>query len=651
MDSVPVEISPSISELFGDASPLSACLDGFAPRQGQAVMAEAIVQAIEDGANLVVEAGTGTGKTLAYLIPALLSGRRVILSTGTKTLQDQLFHRDLPMVTAALGRPAKIVQLKGRSNYLCLHRLRAAQEQPPAQREQALELKTLQSWSLATRTGDIVEVDGISEDSPVWPQVTSTQENCLGSQCELYDNCHVVIARQAAMAAGIVVVNHHLLLADLVLKEEGFGELLPGCEAVIIDEAHQFPDIAQGFFNVTLGSRRLFELAGDLRAEALSTMPGDPVPPRLADALLKAVRDARVALGSGDNNLLWDSIYPVFFRRLDECVEALDDIISWLQSVDESLTGLQRCRERACAAVDSIEQISGADETAGLRWVGLTRLGFTLNYTPMEVADSLRNLLEAQACSWVFTSATLTVAEDFSHFLMRMGLDEPRTLMIPSPFDFSSCGLLYLPQGLPEPSDRSYTARMLEELVPLVDASQGRAFILFTSHKALREAAELLRAREGFRYPLLVQGEAARSKLLDQFAELDNPVLLGTSSFWEGVDMRGDRLVLVAIDKLPFASPGDPMLKAKLEAITKRGGQAFNDYQLPQAVLGLKQGVGRLIRDHNDYGVVVICDPRMTSKGYGRRFLASLPPFPVTHNAGDAASFFNDHQEATDVAV
>jgi ATP-dependent DNA helicase DinG len=651
MDSVSVEISPSIGELFGDASPLSACLDGFAPRQGQAVMAEAIVQAIEDGANLVVEAGTGTGKTLAYLIPALLSGRRVILSTGTKTLQDQLFHRDLPMVTAALGRPAKTVQLKGRSNYLCLHRLRAAQEQPQANREQALELNTLQSWSLATRTGDIVEVDGISEDAAVWPQVTSTQENCLGSKCELYDNCHVVIARQAALAADIVVVNHHLLLADLVLKNEGFGELLPGCEAVIIDEAHQFPDIAQGFFNVSLGSRRLFELAGDLRSEALTTMPGDPSPAKLADALLKAVRDTRVALGSGDNDLLWNNIYPVFFRRLDECVEALDDIISWLQSVDESLPGLQRCRERACAAVDSIEQISAADETAGLRWAGLTRLGFTLNYTPMEIADSLRKLLEAQACSWIFTSATLTVAEDFSHFLMRMGLEEPRTLMIPSPFDFSSCGLLYLPEGLPEPSDRSYTARMLEELLPLVDASQGRAFILFTSHRALREAADLLRQRDDFRYPLLVQGEAARSKLLEQFAELDNPVLLGTSSFWEGVDMRGDKLVLVAIDKLPFASPGDPMLKAKLDAITKRGGQAFNDYQLPQAVLGLKQGVGRLIRDHTDYGVVVICDPRMTSKGYGRRFLTSLPPFRVTHSAVEAENFFHNHQEKTDVAV
>jgi ATP-dependent DNA helicase DinG len=655
MDSVSVGTSPSIGELFGAASPLSACLEGFAPRQGQATMAEAIVQAMGDGTNLVVEAGTGTGKTLAYLIPALLSGRRVILSTGTKTLQDQLFHRDLPMVTAAIGRPAKTVQLKGRSNYLCLHRLRAVQEQPQAHRAQARELKELHSWSLATRTGDIVEVDGIPEDSPVWPHVTSTLENCLGNQCELYDSCHVVIARQAAMAADIVVVNHHLLLADLVLKEEGFGELLPGCEAVIIDEAHQFPDIAQGFFNISLGSRRLFDLAGDLRSEALAVMPADPLPAKLADALLKAIRDARLALnsgnkgsgskGSGDNNLMWDAIDAGFFRQLDLCIEALDDIIVWLQSTDESLTGLQRCRERACAAVDSIEQISAADETAGLRWTGMTRMGFTLNYTPMEVADSLRKLLDAQACSWIFTSATLTVADDFGHFVMRMGLEDPRTLMIPSPFDFSNCGLLYLPHGLPEPADRSYTARMLDELLPLIEASEGRAFILFTSHRALREAADLLRQRDGFRYPLLVQGEAARSKLLEQFAELDNPVLLGTSSFWEGVDMRGDRLVLVAIDKLPFASPGDPMLKAKLVAITRRGGQAFNEYQLPQAVLGLKQGVGRLIRDHADYGVVVICDPRMTSKGYGKRFMASLPPFPVTQDAGQVIQFFDNRSD------
>ncbi|MCP3999713.1 MAG: ATP-dependent DNA helicase [Gammaproteobacteria bacterium] len=653
MDSFSANIPPSIAELFGAASPLSACLDGFAPRPGQAAMAEAIAQVMDEGANLVVEAGTGTGKTLAYLIPALLSGRRVILSTGTKTLQDQLFHRDLPMVTAAIGRPARTVQLKGRSNYLCLHRLRAVYEQPQAHHQLARELKELHNWSLATRTGDIVEVDGIQEDSPVWPQVTSTLENCLGNQCELYDSCHVVIARQAALAADIVVVNHHLLLADLVLKDEGFGELLPGCEAVIIDEAHQFPDIAQGFFNVSLGSRRLFDLASDLRSEALHAMPGDTLPARLADALVKAVRDVRLSLrsenqgsesiGSGGNNLMWDRIDAGFFRRLDECIEALDDIISWLQSVDESLKGLQRCRERACAAVDSIELITTADETAGLRWVGLTRLGFVLNYTPMEVADNLRKLLDAQACSWIFTSATLTVADDFSHFLMRMGLEDPRTLMIPSPFDFSSCGLLYLPQGLPEPADHSYTVQMLDELLPLLDASEGRAFILFTSHRALREAAGLLRQRDDFRYPLLVQGEAARSKLLEQFAERENPVLLGTSSFWEGVDMRGDRLVLVVIDKLPFASPGDPMLKAKLEAITRRGGKAFNEYQLPQAVLGLKQGVGRLIRDHSDYGVVVICDPRMTSKGYGKRFLASLPSFPVTQDAEQVMCFFDEY--------
>jgi len=641
---VTLKIASVIEELFGVGSPLATCLDGFAPRPGQAVMAEAIEQAIEDGENLVVEAGTGTGKTLAYLIPVLLSGRRVILSTGTKTLQDQLFYRDLPMVTTAIGRPATTVQLKGRANYLCLHRLRATMSQPQEHREFAKELKVLQNWSLATRTGDIGEVNGIAENSPVWPRVTSTLENCLGIQCELYDSCHVVTARQAAMGADIVVVNHHLLLADLVLKEEGFGELLPGCEAVIIDEAHQFPDIAQGFFNLSLGSRSLFDLAGDLRAEALVICAGNPLPGKLADNLIKAARDARLAIKTSDSSVMWDTLSVDFFHRLDDCVECMDEVIGWLESADTSQVGLQRCRERACAAIESIERILSADETAGLRWVGLTRLGFTLNYTPVDVSGSLRNLLDAQACSWIFTSATLAVANDFSHFLMRMGLDDPRTLLIPSPFDYANCGLLYLPQGLPDPADRSYTVRMLDELLPLIDASEGRAFVLFTSHRALREAAVNLRERKAFNYPLLVQGEAPRSKLLEQFAELDNPVLLGTSSFWEGVDMRGDRLVLVAIDRLPFASPGDPMLKARLEAITQRGGQPFNDYQLPQAVLGLKQGVGRLIRDNTDYGVVVVCDPRISSKGYGRRFISSLPPFPVTRDAGTVKQFFNDRK-------
>ncbi|MDP6436373.1 MAG: ATP-dependent DNA helicase [Gammaproteobacteria bacterium] len=633
----------NLSELFGTDSPLAGCIDGYAPRAGQAGMAAAVAAAIEDCGELVVEAGTGTGKTLAYLVPALLSGKRVVLSTGTKTLQDQLFHRDLPAVAGALGRPVTVVQLKGRSNYLCLQRLRVATEQPQLHDHSfTAELQMLTRWSLATRTGDRVEVGGIPEDSPVWPRVTSTLENCIGTQCEFYDRCHVVSARQAALNADIVVVNHHLLLADLVLKEEGFGELLPGCEAVVIDEAHQFPDIAQDFFNVSITSRSLLDLAADIRAESLTSFPADLDITRLVDTLVKAVRDLRLNLPAAASNILWDEISVAAFRELDNIVASLDDLISWHECIDESMSGLRRCRERACASIESIEQISRADESAGLRWAGLTKAGFTLNYTPVEFSGNLHNLLAAQSCAWIFTSATLAVGGDFSHFLVRMGIPDATTLEIASPFDFAGSGLLYLPDALPEPAAANYTESVVQRLLPLIAASNGRAFLLFTSHRALREAAQIMRDRDDCNYPLLVQGEAPRSKLLEQFAELENPVLLGTSSFWEGVDMRGDRLVLVAIDKLPFASPGDPMLKARLAAISEQGGQPFRDYQLPQAVLALKQGVGRLIRDESDYGVVVVCDPRVTSRNYGRRFLASLPPFTVTQDSLDAEEFLRN---------
>jgi len=640
------EVYAEIEQVFGPDSPLANRLEGFSPRAGQASMAAAVASAIHNSENLVVEAGTGTGKTLAYLIPALLSGSRVILSTGTKTLQDQLFHRDLPVVTGALGRPATVVQLKGRSNYLCLQRLnswRSADVDP----ESSGLLQTIESWSLATRSGDIVEVDGIPEDSPVWARVTSTQENCLGSKCDFFDRCHVVAARQAALSADMVVVNHHLLLADMLLKDEGFGELLPGCDAVIIDEAHQFPDIAQGFFNLNISSRRLLDLAGDLRAEALVIMPGDALPARLADRLIKATRDLRLVLPAEGTSLMWDAAASSLAQKLDNVIDRLDDMITWLDDIDESLQSLKRCRERACAAVDVIERISGADETAGLRWLGLSRMGFSLNYTPVEIAEGLHKLLVAQSCAWIFTSATLAVGENFAHFEMRMGLDEPRTLLIPSPFDYPSAGLMYLPQNLPEPSSAEFTRAVIDTVLPLVAASHGRAFLLFTSHRALREAAAILREHDDISYPLLVQGEAPRSKLLEQFAQLEAPLLLGTSSFWEGVDMRGDSLVLVAIDKLPFASPGDPMLKARLDAIVKNGGKPFFDYQLPQAVLGLKQGVGRLIRDTEDYGVVVICDPRLSSRSYGRQFLKSLPPFPVTSDVDRAIGFLADRQAAS----
>ncbi len=600
-------------------------------------MALAVDSAIRGSENLVVEAGTGTGKTLAYLVPALLSGRRIIVSTGTKTLQDQLFHRDLPNVSGAIGRPADTVLLKGRANYLCLQRLEIARFEPGPD---AAVVSLIEKWRQRTRSGDVAEVEGVPEDSSVWSRVTSTTENCLGAQCDFYSSCHVVAARQAAMEADIVVVNHHLLLADLVLKEEGFGELLPGCEAVIVDEAHQFPDTAQAFFNQSLSSRVLQSLADDLRQAALKAMPPARDAGELTDRLLKAVADTRLVMPREQGNKPWDELAARLDTHISAMILVLDDVIDWLGRQDESMLPLRRCMERARAASDSLEKISGGDETSGLRWVGMTRHGFSLNYTPVEVAASLQPLLEAQGCSWVFTSATIAVGDDFSHFCMSTGLQDPVTLSIPSPFDYANNALLLVPDSLPAQDASNYTGAIVELLLPLLQASQGRAFLLFTSHRALREAADHLRNAD-VDFPLLVQGEAPRSRLLEQFASLSDPVLLGAASFWEGVDIRGDDLVLVAIDKLPFASPGDPLLKARLEAVRRRGGNPFTDLQLPQAILGLKQGVGRLIRDFDDRGVVVVCDPRLYSKGYGRSFLKSLPPFTQTRDVGRAAEFLS----------
>lgn len=628
-----------IAGYFAADSPLAASVRGFRPRQGQTEMAIAVTEAINTAEHLVVEAGTGTGKTLAYLVPALLTGRRVIISTGTKTLQDQLYHRDLPSVGGALGRPAVTVLLKGRSNYLCLHRMENARFDTAVD---AVELSAVERWQQLTSSGDIGEADSVPEDSPLWPRVTSTVENCLGAKCDFYSSCFVVKARQAAMEADIVVVNHHLLLADLVLKEEGFGELLPGCEAVIVDEAHQFPDIAQSFFNRQISARVLQSLADDLRAEAMRELPPAKTANQLVDALLKGVADARIALPRDGANVPWEQVAGRLDPQLDELIIRLDDCIDWLEKQDESLAGLYRCLERAREASARLEQIMHGDETAGLRWVGLSRHGFTLNYTPVEVADSLAPLLEGRSCAWVFTSATIAVGDDFSHFCRSTGLEDPHTLSIPSPFDYPRNGLLLLPRNLPPPDSHQYVPAMIDLLLPLLTVTQGRAFLLFTSHRALREAATLLRDGAGDAFNLLVQGEAPRSRLLEQFRSLPAAVLLGAASFWEGVDIRGDDLVLVAIDKLPFASPGDPLLRACLEAVRQRGGNPFREFQLPQAVLGLKQGVGRLIRDFGDCGVVVVCDPRLHTRSYGRAFVSSLPPFRQSSDVNEAIEFLSE---------
>lgn len=644
------EPEDTLADLFGPQGPLAECLAGFRPRPEQLAMARDVAEALADGHHLVIEAGTGTGKTLAYLLPALDSGLRVVISTGTKTLQDQLFHRDLPMIGAALGRPVDAQLLKGRSNYLCIYRLERLEDTPDERLSARAyaDLRHLREWAGRTLTGDIAEVTALAEDSPLWPRVTSTTENCLGSRCPVFDDCHVVAARHAAREAEMVVVNHHLLMADLAMKEEGFGQLLPGADAIVVDEAHHFPDVAQSFFNVTLGSGQAIELAGDVRSEALAGGLFGPRLEQCIDALSKAAADARLTLSGDDRGttLSWDDAGADFHAAFAAIGDALDDLALELPAGDEVGAGLRRCRQRAHAMFEAFEAIDGATDDSGLRWVRVARRTFMANVTPLDTADELQALLESQPAAWVFTSATLAVGSDFKHFISRVGLADVRTRQIPSPFAFERIARLYLPGDLPEPNDAGFTDRVVGRMRDAALASEGRAFLLFTSHRALRRAAEILTDDPEFSFPLLVQGTEPRSRLIEQFARLSNAVLLGTSTFWEGVDIRGHNLVLVAIDRLPFASPGDPMLAARLEAIRNRGGNPFRDYQLPQAVLSLKQGVGRLIRDYDDYGVVMICDPRLTQKSYGRVFLSSLPPMPVVRDIDKMRAFLVSQAEA-----
>ena len=631
-------------ELLGPQGPLAEVVPGFESRREQQEMADWVGEALDDRTILAVEAGTGTGKTFAYLVPALLSGRHVIVSTGTRTLQDQLYHRDLPMLSKALGRPVRVALLKGRSNYLCRHRLALADQalmlpgfEPPS----AKVLKRVRDWSETTRSGDVAEVSGIRDDDPVWPAVTSTRDNCLGIECVEYSRCHVVAARRDAQAADIVVVNHHLLLADLAMKEEGFGDLLPGADAVILDEAHQVPDIAAQFFGLSVSSRQAVALTRDTLAELVRTGHVNPV---LREQLMRvedAFAHALASIRGGRDRLDWTELPDAFIEALHTANAAVELLAQGVKDTGSDDAGLKACVRRGDALADGLAQMLGFGPEDGVRWVEISGRSFTLGYCPFEVADRLRELMTARPCAWVFTSATLAVGGDFNHFLGRVGATDARTLNVASPFDFENQAMLYLPQGMPEPSDPTHTTAVLAAALPLIEAADGRTFLLFTSHRALKEAARLLRLRKGFeeRFPMLVQGEAPRETLLKKFREVEHSVLLGTSSFWEGVDVRGTALALVVIDKLPFAAPDDPVLKARLEGIRRRGGNPFFEYQVPQAVLALKQGFGRLIRDREDFGVVAICDPRLRTRAYGRMFVQSLPPARLTEEGDEAARF------------
>lgn len=641
------------AHLLGAKGPLARRLPGFAPRLAQQAMAEAVADALAGADVLVTEAGTGTGKTFAYLVPALAFGNKVIISTGTKHLQDQLFHRDLPMVREALGVVVDAALLKGRANYLCVHRMDlAVRDGRLPTRADVAALHKVTQWAGRTRRGDIAEVDDIPEDSAVWPWVTSNADNCLGQECPRFSDCFVLKARRAAQEADVVVVNHHLLLADMALKEEGFGELLPGAAAFIIDEAHQLPEVALQFFGTTVSSRQLTELGNDVVAEHTREAGDMPELVRAAEQLGRRAADTRIALGAASRRAPWREAARDVSAALHETQTALDRLQDMLREAAPRGAGLNQCWQRSMMLAEKLSDFVSASGDDQVQWVETFTRTFSLHLTPFEIGETFQNQMSRFKAAWVFTSATLTVGDDFSHFREQLGLGDAQTARWDSPFDYRRNALLYLPPRMPLPSAPDYTKAVIEAALPVLQASGGRAFLLFTSHRALQEAAALL--RDALPYPLLVQGAAPRRELLNRFRTLGNAVLLGTSSFWEGVDVRGEALSVVIIDKLPFASPGDPVLQARLDALRRRGGEPFRDAQLPQAVITLKQGVGRLIRDVQDRGVLMLCDPRVLSKSYGKLFLASLPDMKRSRALDDVREFFaadSDPSVSEEIAV
>ena len=630
-------------EIFGAAGPLAAGVAGFSVRPEQIGMARRVADALRTATHLIVEAGTGIGKTYAYLVPALLSGQRIIISTGTRTLQDQLFTRDLPTVAAALGCPVRVALLKGRSNYLCLHRLELAEQQATLhtlEAEVAAALPKLRQWARLTRSGEIAEFAQLGESAPVWPWVTSTRENCLGTQCPQFERCHLVHARRTAQAADVVVVNHHLLMADLVLKETGF-DLLPGVQAVIVDEAHQLADIASVFLGFAVSTRQMQALCQDLMAErsaggvVLERSPMELLARRMAD-----LQDAFVRADQRWDSTAWPDAAIEALELLRAALAELSSLLDAPVQQSPAAAALQRRTLELQHRLSVLLEAPGQSQAA-VRWAQASSEHVVLNFMPVDVASQLAALIEAQAGAWICASATLSVAGDFTHFQSRIGLCDARVAEFGSPFDYRTQALLYLPPDLDAPGSLRHTYQVVQAALPVLQASGGRAFMLFTSHRALRAAAQLLMAQAAapLCYPVLVQGDAPREALLKRFRELGNAVLLGTGSFWEGVDVQGAALSVVIIDKLPFAVPEDPVLKARLAAIEQRGGNPFFEEQLPQAVLALKQGVGRLLRAQEDFGVVVLCDRRLRSRGYGRVFLDSLPPMPRTEQLAEVQAF------------
>ncbi len=638
-------MSAEVERFFSEQSPLATEVASFRPRAQQREMALAVAEAIRDNAILVVEAGTGTGKTFAYLVPALLAGGKVIISTGTKNLQDQLFQKDLPMVRDALKAPVSVALLKGRSNYVChYHLARTESDGMFKTREDIRHLGKIKSYAKVSDSGDKSGLADVPENAAIWMQVTSTRDNCLGQECPNHKECFVLKARTEAMKADIVVVNHHLFFADVMLRDEGVAELLPACNTVIFDEAHQLPETASLFFGETLSTTLLLDLAHDTRVEAAVSAKDFAQLPKACDEMDKAARDLRLVFKKeGRMPATATESFKEFAPALKILGEKLAQLCGLLEKQAERSEGLENCWQRAQALSQQLAKWQTGDEPDQVRWLEVFHHSLQLNTTPLSIAEIFEKQIGGSARAWIFTSATLAVKQDFSHYQGEMGLLKARTACWDSPFNYAEQALLYVPANLPEPNSEGYTEAVVQAALPLIEASQGRAFLLFTSLRAMQRAHEILQAefdRRGWDYPLLLQGEGSRNELLTRFRTLGNAVLLGSQSFWEGVDVRGEALSLVIIDKLPFAPPDDPVLAARIAQLNKQGRNAFMEYQLPRAIITLKQGAGRLIRDETDRGVLMICDPRLISKPYGKRIWQSLPPMKRTRVEAEAVDFF-----------
>ena len=631
-----------IVKTFSPEGALSKAIPGFQPRQAQIDMAEAVECAITEQSQLVIEAGTGTGKTFAYLVPALLSGKKTVISTGSKNLQEQLFHRDLPLMVDALGFFGQVALLKGRSNYLCLDRLsRQMVESHEQSADPTLlsQLVKVRSWASETKSGDLGECEAIAEDSPVIPTITSTNDNCLGKECPSYEECFVLKARKRALDSDVVVVNHHLFLADLAIKETGFGELIPEAEVFIFDEAHQMPDIASHYFGQSLSSRQIQELCKDIDIAYRTEAKDMRQLQKAGDKLLQTAMDLRIVLGDTGFRGNWREAIgsPSISRELMRLNDALDFVIEVLKLAIGRSQLLDSAYERANTVKSRLDRVCDVSITGYSYWYDTTPRHFSLHITPLTVADKFCEQMELNPGAWIFTSATLAVNDDFAHFTSRLGLKPQRMFSLPSPFDYQKQARLCVPRYLPEPNSPGMANKLVTLLSPLIEKNQGRCFFLCTSHSMMKELVD--RFRQSLSVPVLMQGETSKQRTLAEFMELGNALLVATGAFWEGIDVRGDTLSCVIIDKLPFTAPDDPLLKARIEDCQIRGGDPFAQVQLPEAVITLKQGVGRLIRDKNDSGALIICDNRLVTRDYGGVFLASLPPIPRTRDLNIVQDF------------